>query len=817
MSQPRRCLFCLVASGLLAAITLVPWGALEVFEFKTVDVRMWVRELFHDPVPRTSVQTVVLDDGALDARVQGGAAAARCDTALERLAAAARRAGTFGLELPSWHSVATPMLERALLPWAGARGGSPSPAVAAVGLQLRAQIAGLDSKLPALQVPPLPEMAWLNRPRRQSARVSGAAGQPARLPAALRLGEMEFGGDHDGVVRKVPLVSARGGRLYPSFVLQAICAHDGADIDATRVELGRSVELRRQGRSVRRIPIDSRGRVIVNYRERTADATIPLLDLVQAAAGNVESPGDDASARRRLSPDERIVLLGTSARGVAAFENIPLMGRAPDVEVAAEALETILTGRYIIRVGQVAQYFITWALLFLGSLAMVRLPSWRSVLFGFGLVALYFVAAKVAFLWANVWLGFVLPITALMCGVAVFPVYGYRSRARRLLDELRLLRRFDDLILMNIAGGLIVAGRHGLVVRHNPRAAELLGLPGESMHGRHVRELFAVSPAMLELVGQAMAAASATEKGQSVSCRLPMSSRVAVPARQGGSERVMDLEIALVAPELLTSAEHGNLPCFVLTFDDVTADVQRAQEDERRARLAAMGEIAAKLGHEVRNSLGGLRLYVENVRDEIPPTGTGARAIESMIHEIESLYRKIEELRQYGGDSQLELSECDLKELLEEALAYSSRKLGEKHIRVVLDCDRQLQPITVDRRQLREAFQNLINNAIEAAPEGGRVSIAMEHTSSGNGMHGGSCCVHVEDNGPGIAPDIRDQVFSLFFTTKPDIGTGLGLPIVKKIVESHGGHVSFECDEEGGTRFTVTLPVQQHGGEVRDR
>jgi signal transduction histidine kinase len=115
--------------------------------------------------------------------------------------------------------------------------------------------------------------------------------------------------------------------------------------------------------------------------------------------------------------------------------------------------------------------------------------------------------------------------------------------------------------------------------------------------------------------------------------------------------------------------------------------------------------------------------------------------------------------------------------------------------------------VRVDRRQLREAFQNLINNAIEAAPEGGRVSIQAERRSSGNGVGPESYQVHFEDNGPGIAEDVQEQVFSLFFTTKPDIGTGLGLPIVKKIVESHGGRVTFDCGS-GGTVFTVILPAR---------
>jgi signal transduction histidine kinase len=116
----------------------------------------------------------------------------------------------------------------------------------------------------------------------------------------------------------------------------------------------------------------------------------------------------------------------------------------------------------------------------------------------------------------------------------------------------------------------------------------------------------------------------------------------------------------------------------------------------------------------------------------------------------------------------------------------------------------------VDRRQIRDAFQNLINNAVEAAPPGGMLRIGIERSLGANGVPAGSSIVHFEDNGPGIPEEIGDQVFSLFFTTKPEAGTGLGLPIVKKIVESHGGRLAY-ISRPGSTRFTVALPPARHG------
>ncbi len=777
MSYPRHLVFCLCAAGVLAAFTLLPWGPLEVFELKTVDVRMWVRERLAPPAPRSLVQTLVLDDAALATGLWGGAEAESLRAALDAIVTARMAApGVLGLELPLWHPVATPLFRAALhaaLPARERSVAGPDKALLVVGVHSGRVAEELVFGREAVQLMPLDAEAGEGRPR---------------------VGAADFDGDNDGVVRRVPLVVEREGLLYPSFVLQLVAAHDGVRVQDIQLRRGRVLELRRAATVVRRIPVDDRGRVLVNYRERPPAARHSVL-AVSAAA--------DARPAAQL--------LGTSARGVTESHSVPLGGRAANLEVTAEALQTILSGQYIHRVGRLARFLLTWGFLFAGSLGMVRLPSWRGVALGFGIVLAYTLIEKSLFLQANVWLPFVLPVTVFTWGAAIFPVYGFRWRAKRHMEEMRLMRRFDDLVLMNIAGGLIVADRYGMVVRHNPRAAELLDRGGEAFHGQHVRELFAISPAMLELLGQVMH----TSHGVPAPAAFPSSRRVVVPSRSGASERTFELEVALVDPEILKlrSPRHADLPCYELTFDDVTQQVLRAQEEARRARLAAVGEIAAKLGHEIRNSLGGLRLFLDNMRDEIAPASRAARAYTSMVREIEFLQRKIDELREFGQDPRHDLEQTPIKEVLDEALAYASSKLSDKHIRVVLECERSLRPLTVDRRRLREAFQNLIHNAIEAAPEGGRVAIQVEQEAGGNGVTPGTVQVHIEDNGPGIPPETREHVFSLFFTTKPNIGTGLGLPIAKKIVESHGGQISFTCGPRGGTRFTVSLPAVR---EVED-
>jgi len=409
----------------------------------------------------------------------------------------------------------------------------------------------------------------------------------------------------------------------------------------------------------------------------------------------------------------------------------------------------------------------------------------------------------------STWLDVVGPLSALQVATLCFPLYSYRQRTHGLVREMARLRDLDEVILSTTTSGLLVADAGGRVQRANARAAQLLGREEDALRGCTLSEIFAASPVALAAIDEVRREQDAAPR--SSSCMLP----VHVAARlenndEGDDDRILDLSVAALdagGPETPGNAAHR----YLLTFTDITARVRIAQEDERRARLAAIGEIAARLGHEIRNSLGGLRLYVENVREEIDPKSTAGRAIDSMVDEIESLYRKIDELREYARDPILDVSDCDVQQLVDEALAFAGQKLRDKQVQVRIQSEPHLPPLCADRRQIRDAFQNLINNAIEAAPEGGHLRIIVERSTNGIAPVG-HYLIHFEDDGPGIPPEVGDQVFSLFFTTKAEAGTGLGLPIVRKIVESHGGKVTFKSEPGAGTRFTVVLPP----GRIRE-
>lgn len=748
MRTSRSWLLALAASALLAGAGLLPLGPLEVFELETLDLRFRLREGWAPGPAESHVTTVALDDQSWIASGRGRSAYRDYAAAIETLAA---RGAVVGLALHL-----TPVDTTSI----------------ALAQDYRAFAAAIADARPVLGTDP-DEDSWRG------------------LNPVATLAPMALERDDDGVVRRVPLVERTAGGFTPSFTLQMTCATLGVDPGTIRVEWGRWIDLGGQ----MRVPIDDQGRMLVNYR-RTATGDVPLVALAHGGGAPLRS---------------RPAVVGVTARSLARFHATPLAPQTADVHVHAAALETILSGRFLQPAPRVLQFFINWAFLFTGALWMMRLPPWRGVLVGIGMMAAYFAFEKAAFLLRSTWLDVVGPLSAMQAATLCFPLYSYRQRAHALLREMARLRHLDDVILSTTTSGLLVADAGGRVQRANARAAQLLGREEEALRGCPLGEIFAASPVALAAIDEVRRTQAAGP--DSDSCMLP----VHVAARlesgdDGDNDRILDLSVAAL------DAEDGDTPGnaghrYLITFTDITERLHIAQEDERRARLAAIGEIAARLGHEIRNSLGGLRLYVENVREEIDPKSAAGRAIDSMVDEIESLYRKIDELREYARDPILDVSECDVQQLVDEALAFAGQKLRDKQVQVRIQSEPHLPLLHADRRQIRDAFQNLINNAIEAAPEGGHLRIVVERSTNGIAPVG-HYLIHFEDDGPGIPAEIGDQVFSLFFTTKADAGTGLGLPIVRKIIESHGGKVTFKSEPGAGTRFTVALPPGRMRGDV---
>jgi two-component system NtrC family sensor kinase len=228
------------------------------------------------------------------------------------------------------------------------------------------------------------------------------------------------------------------------------------------------------------------------------------------------------------------------------------------------------------------------------------------------------------------------------------------------------------------------------------------------------------------------------------------------------------------------------------------------------ARLASLGRMAAGVAHEINNPLaaiGELAGLMEDLADEeflashphgplfkenVMKIGQHVDRVRSVTHRMLGFARRMEP----------KLDTVDLNQVIDDALAFLAREAMFRNVTVEKALDDSLPLIKTDQAQLQQVLLNLINNALDAAPEGkGRVTV----TTRRDGRH---LEVAVHDNGPGVAPEIKDRIFDPFFTTKqPGKGTGLGLSISHSLVEKLGGSLTLESRPGGGATFLVRLPL----------
>lgn len=230
----------------------------------------------------------------------------------------------------------------------------------------------------------------------------------------------------------------------------------------------------------------------------------------------------------------------------------------------------------------------------------------------------------------------------------------------------------------------------------------------------------------------------------------------------------------------------------ILVFTDLTHLKALEVQMELRSRLSSLGEISAGIAHELRNPMAVIAGYTKLLSKKVDHSLQST--VEAITKEINVMNRIISDFLSFAKPAELAISDVDLKKIIENCVV--TLVSGRNNIKTHLDIE-GMPIIKGDEVLLRQAFTNLIQNAVEAMPAGGDLTIRF---ATGDFLE-----VSLSDTGPGIAEDIVDKIFLPFFTTK-DRGTGLGLSIVQKIIVSHGGSIFVDGSEKGATfriRFTL--------------
>jgi signal transduction histidine kinase len=247
---------------------------------------------------------------------------------------------------------------------------------------------------------------------------------------------------------------------------------------------------------------------------------------------------------------------------------------------------------------------------------------------------------------------------------------------------------------------------------------------------------------------------------------------------------------------------HDRLEQQVRRLRDELADKNR--ELARRERLSALGQMAAGLAHEIRNPLGGIRLYASLLEKDLAASPRPRDLAQKISRGVCVLDGLVSDVLTFAGDIQLQPTPVDLGALIEECLELLAPLAGRFATQTITNFQEGVT-LSADAHQLRSAVTNLLRNAIEAAGPHGRVAVSTRLIARGRRGR-----LEISDTGPGIDSADLGRIFNPFFTTK-DTGTGLGLATVHRIIEAHGGAIRVRNIAPHGACFEVELPAEVEG------
>jgi two-component system sensor histidine kinase PilS (NtrC family) len=347
-------------------------------------------------------------------------------------------------------------------------------------------------------------------------------------------------------------------------------------------------------------------------------------------------------------------------------------------------------------------------------------------------------------------------------------------------EEIADLQAFNQYVLDNLLSGLATADADNRLVTFNRSAMLITGTEGALPIGRPAADVLQLPPAFAASLSQDLARVR--------------SKRIDYVFRQSqGAAIELGLSVAALP---LPDGSRG----YLYTFQDVT-DMRRFEQNSRlQQRLAAVGEMAAGIAHEIRNPLASMSGSMQMLKQELPLSADQAQLMDIVLKESDRLNQTIKSFLAYARPQRFSLQKLDLRPVVQETamLLRNSPEVEEWH---QVDVRIASEPVMVDadEGQIRQIIWNLATNGLRAMPSGGSLCLSAvhEHTSSGP-----VAVLLVEDEGVGIPPEEVDSIFQPFRGSFGK-GTGLGLAIVHRIVTDYGAHIEVKPRPGGGTVFRV--------------
>ncbi len=361
------------------------------------------------------------------------------------------------------------------------------------------------------------------------------------------------------------------------------------------------------------------------------------------------------------------------------------------------------------------------------------------------------------------------------------------------LKEKDQVKNYLHNILESLTTGVIVIDRKGRITTFNLSAGLITGYLPDKIVGKKLKEIFPE-----ELYDEVLnPLIRAKDKNKSLE-------RIFVTS----DDRRIDLRVSASPMANPGGSDSGT----VFIIQDITQLKYLEDEVQRGQRLSAMGEMAAGIAHEIRNPLGSIELFASLLKKDLSEDNEKQLLAGHICNGVKNMDRIISSILLFAKSPEPSRQKCDINELLNELLEFSTNVVVPDNIRIVRDLASGKPVVRGDSDLLKQVFLNFIRNAIQAMPDGGELRITSrenresDRESKTRKLSSRWISITVSDTGVGISPQNLQKIFNPFFTTKAR-GTGLGMAIAYNIIKAHQGTIEVESREAQGSRFIVNIPV----------
>jgi PAS domain S-box-containing protein len=378
-------------------------------------------------------------------------------------------------------------------------------------------------------------------------------------------------------------------------------------------------------------------------------------------------------------------------------------------------------------------------------------------------------------------------------------------RARRQAEE---QLRLQSAAVQAAANAILITDRNGKILWTNPAFTQTTGYSFDEVRGKN--------PRLLKSGKQERAF---YQDMWDTILRGQVWHNTIINRRKDGTFNFEDLTITPIRDE------GGAITHFVGIKQDITQLAQALEDLQKKrdelaamtqqlwqaSKLATMGELAASVAHELNNPLATVGLRTENLLMMLPDDSDQRKPLEIIAQEVDRMASLVNNLLQFSRRSHRQVSTVDVREEIANSIEFVHYHLRTRKIEVVPEFADPVPTIQADRQQLRQLFLNLLTNASDAMPNGGKLTVRV----APDGSSETAVAIEFADTGEGIAPENLEKIWDPFFTTKPEgKGTGLGLAICRRIVEEHGGTIEITSQPGSGTTVRMILPATGNGHSV---